>query len=292
MSSALSASTTTSYTFPSGGFNSTMDFSLPPSPRSGALPSPPDSPSSESGSQSGSISSFPSVSSSFFFSSRAPSPHRSQPSSRYSESAAAVASRYNTGSGSSGGGRRRRTAGGGGSGRSCHHSQTYLSSPDENSSVSGRNTSDERELGYGDEFDYGYGDGYVDRGVGIDHGDGDGGDLIIPSLSLPPALQQPTPYGQTLGDLSVLIVGPRGRGKTALVNYLVWDNADVVDVDAWEEAENGTVLLASTDWVEERDSHGLEKFEGSRNVSFVETWGYNERDPVRVGKLLPWSVNG
>ncbi|KAI6165295.1 hypothetical protein EDD17DRAFT_1438254, partial [Pisolithus thermaeus] len=47
---------------------------------------------------------------------------------------------------------------------------------------------------------------------------------------------------------------------------LLDDNEDVVDPGIWEETDEGSVLRASTDWVEHRDPHGLEKFEPSRNV--------------------------
>ncbi|KAH8997921.1 hypothetical protein EDB92DRAFT_1307296 [Lactarius akahatsu] len=89
--------------------------SQPSSPRSSALPSPPGSPDS--------ISSFPSLSSSFFFSSAAASPPYAH----------------------------------------AHIEQ-------------------DRELTQG---------------------------LIIPSLALPAALRQPTPYGKTLGDIRLLALGKR-----------------------------------------------------------------------------------
>jgi hypothetical protein len=162
--------------------------SAPSSPRSSALPSPPDSPSTDS------VSSFPSVSSSFFFSSAAASPPHSRPQS-----------------------------------------------------------DETRDSTQG---------------------------LIIPSLTLPAALRRPTPYGQTLGDLRLLVLESEGAGKNFSTGLLLEDNDDVVDVDQWEDAEYGRVLRASTDWVEHRDAHGLEKFEPTRNVEIVELLGYDHTTDV------------
>lgn len=159
------------------------------SPRSNALPSPPDSPSSDS------VSSFPSVSSSFFFSSAAASPPHHPPS---------------------------------------------------------------------------------------DHARDSTQGLIIPSLTLPSALRRPTPYGQTLGDLRLLLMGRRGSGKSALASVLLEDNGDVVDIGTWEDLDYGKVLRASTDWIEHRDAHGLEKFEPSRNLEMIELPGYDHDDDVRI----------
>ncbi|EKM78299.1 hypothetical protein AGABI1DRAFT_107519 [Agaricus bisporus var. burnettii JB137-S8] len=150
------------------------------SPPSSALPSPPDSPSS------GSVSSFPSVSSSFFFSSTAASPPQPQP--------------------------------------------------------------------------------HLDH---LTEG------LIIPSLTLPSALRRPTAYGQTIGDLRILVLGNKGTGKTYLANLLLEDNDAVVDFGCWEETEHGKVLYASTDWIEHKDAHGLEKYEPTRNVEIIELSSYN-----------------
>ena len=111
--------------------------------------------------------------------------------------------------------------------------------------------------------------------------------LIIPSLTLPAALRSPTAFGQTLGEVSVLIVGPKGSGKTALAEYIV-DAEDVVDVSAWEKLPGrdeangggGKLLRASTDWLEERDAHGLERFEGTKNVVVVELNGFERSESV------------
>ncbi|THH21410.1 hypothetical protein EW146_g127 [Bondarzewia mesenterica] len=155
--------------------------SQPSSPRSSALPSPPDSPDS--------ISSFPSLSSSFFFSSAAASPP---------------------------------------------HSHSHL-----------------------------------DQDRGSTHS------LIIPSLTLPSALRPPTPYGKTLGEVRLLILGGEISGSSSLSSMLLESNEDVVDVGMSEPTENGFVQRASTDWIEHRDAHGLEKFEPSNNIEILELPGYN-----------------
>ncbi|KAF9452130.1 hypothetical protein P691DRAFT_805661 [Macrolepiota fuliginosa MF-IS2] len=153
------------------------------SPPSSALPSPPDSPSSDS------VSSFPSVSSSFFFSSAAASPPHSQPHS--------------------------------------DHLRAFTEG------------------------------------------------LIIPSLTLPSALRRPTAHGQTIGDLRILVLGNRGAGKTFLTGLLLEDNEAVVEVGNWEDIDYGKVLCASTDWIEHRDAHGLEKYEPTRNIEIIELPGYD-----------------
>jgi len=104
--------------------------------------------------------------------------------------------------------------------------------------------------------------------------------LIIPSLTLPSALRRPTPYGQTLGELKLLVLGSQGTGKSFLSGLLVDGNEDVVDVGTWEETEHGALLRASTDWIEYRDGHGLEKFEPARNVEIIELPGYEHSDDV------------
>jgi hypothetical protein len=161
-------------------------LSQPSSPRS-ALPSPPDSPSGES------VSSLPSVSSSFFYSSGAASPgHQHSDHSR---------------------------------------------------------------------------------------GEADQLRLVIPSLTLPPALPHATTYGQTLGDLKLLILGGKGIGKTTLANLLLESNDDVVEIGGWEyfdEECRANVLRASTDWIEHGDAHGLNNFEPARNVEIIELPGYDQ----------------
>ena len=98
---------------------------------------------------------------------------------------------------------------------------------------------------------------------------------------LPAPLRRPTPYGQTLGELRLLVLGSEGAGKGFLTGLLLDDNEDVVDVGRWEDAEYGRVLRASTDWVEHRDAHGLEKFEPTHNVEILELPGYDSTTDVR-----------
>jgi len=151
-------------------------LSQPSSPRSSALPSPPDSPDS--------ISSSPSLSSSFFFSSAAASPP---------------------------------------------HSHAHIEH--------------DRESTQG---------------------------LIIPSLTLPASLRQPTPYGKTVGDVRILVFGNADPGGSSVTDVLLEDNEDVVDVGPSEVTHNGRVIRASTDWAEHRDAHGLEKFDPTHNVEILD----------------------
>ncbi|KAG6337013.1 hypothetical protein ID866_2073 [Astraeus odoratus] len=93
--------------------------------------------------------------------------------------------------------------------------------------------------------------------------------LIIPSLTLPEPLPQPTQYGKTLGDIRLLIIWDGEEDRDIVSSLLLDDNDDVVDHGIWEDTGEGSVLLASTDWIEHRDPHGLEKFEPARNVEIV-----------------------
>jgi hypothetical protein len=166
----------------------TTVVSQPSSPRSSALPSPPDSPDS--------ISSSPSLSSSFFFSSAAASPP---------------------------------------------HSHAHIEQ--------------DRELAQG---------------------------LIIPSLTLPAALRQPTPYGKTVGDLRILVFGSADPGGSSIADVLLEDNEDIVDVGPSEVTHNGDVIRASTDWAEHRDAHGLEKFEPTHNVEILDVSDLTSAGEVRL----------
>lgn len=63
------------------------------------------------------------------------------------------------------------------------------------------------------------------------------------------------------------------------------DADDIVDVGMWEDMPsplNSSFLRASTDWIEEHDQHGLERFEGSSNVCLVELDGFSPSDNVRA----------
>lgn len=170
--------------------------SQPSSPRSSALATSPSSPSE-------SVSSLPSVGSSFFFSSAAASPPRSQPQSN-------------------------------------HYAR--------DSTTQG---------------------------------------LIIPSLTLPAPLRRPTPFGKTLGDLRLLVVGNGADDRELVSNLLLDDNEDVVDISGWEDFEHGSILRASTDWIEHRDAHGLEKFEPAKNVEIISLARHEFDDNLTKSSVLP-----
>ncbi|KDQ56771.1 hypothetical protein JAAARDRAFT_59027 [Jaapia argillacea MUCL 33604] len=216
--------------------STSLSIEVPPA--GGILPSPPDSPSSDH-----SASSFPSVSSSFFFSSVPASPPQSQ------------------------------------------HSGTDPESYFDNISSNAQSDRDQSERGEGDG----------------EEGGTQG--LIIPSLTLPSALRRPTVFGKTVGDVRVLVLGGKAVAnlKREIAGSLVHGNEDVVDVAEWEPAdvedeyeydedgsEGANVLRASTDWIEHRDAHGLEKFEASRNVEIWEGVGYEMHDDpsITVPRLL------
>lgn len=97
---------------------------------------------------------------------------------------------------------------------------------------------------------------------------------------LPEAVGRPTPYGQTVGDVRLLVLGSKGAGKAFVTGLLLEDNEDVVDVGTWEDAECGRLLRASTDWVEHRDAHGLERFEPTRNIEILDLPGYDHDTDV------------
>jgi predicted GTPase len=104
--------------------------------------------------------------------------------------------------------------------------------------------------------------------------------LIIPSLTLPAALRRPTPYGQTLGEVRILLLGRKGAGKTLLSSILLDGNEDVVEVGSWESGDDGEVIRASTYWIEHKDAHGLEKYEPAHNVELTEIAGYEQDSNV------------
>jgi hypothetical protein len=106
--------------------------------------------------------------------------------------------------------------------------------------------------------------------------------LIIPSLTLPAALRQPTPYGKTVGDVRILVFGSADPGASSIAGMLLEDNEDVVDVMPSEVTHNGHVVRASTDWAEHRDAHGLEKFEPTHNVEIIDISKHASADEVRL----------
>ncbi len=135
-----------------------------------------------------------------------------------------------------------------------------------------------------------------------------GHNLIIPTLSLPSAFRRPTPFGQTLGALTLLVLGAQGAGKSFLTGLLLEENEDVVDVGTWEDWEEGVgaannvagtdaadvdgsfsygkVLRASTDWIERKDMFGFERYEPTQNVHIVELPGYSQDADVSINFLL------
>jgi len=106
--------------------------------------------------------------------------------------------------------------------------------------------------------------------------------LIIPSLTLPSALRQPTDFGKTIGDVRLIVVTGSGAGSSFIAKLLLEDNEDIVDFDPWEQLDYGRMLRASTDWQAQHDPHGLEKYEPVRNIEIVELPGYTQSDSVSV----------
>ena len=106
--------------------------------------------------------------------------------------------------------------------------------------------------------------------------------LIIPSLTLPSALRQPTDFGKTIGDVRLIVVTGSGAGSSFTTKLLLEGNEDIVDFDPWEQLDYGRMLRASTDWQAQHDPHGLEKYEPVRNIEIVELPGYTQSDSVSV----------
>jgi hypothetical protein len=82
-------------------------------------------------------------------------------------------------------------------------------------------------------------------------------------------LRRPTAFGKTLGDLKLLVIGNGADDRELVSGLLLDDNEDIVDISGWEDFEHGSILRASTDWIEHRDAHGLEKFEPAKNVEII-----------------------
>lgn len=108
--------------------------------------------------------------------------------------------------------------------------------------------------------------------------------LIIPSLTLPAALRQPTPYGKTIGDVRLLVFGGSNT-SASIAGILLDDNEDVVDVAPPEATHDGHIVRASTDWAEHRDAHGLENFEPAHNVEILDVSKHASAGEVRLTVL-------
>jgi len=111
--------------------------------------------------------------------------------------------------------------------------------------------------------------------------------LIIPSLTLPAPLRQPTPYGKTVGEVRILVFGNVDPGaSSSIAGMLLEDNEDIVDVMPSEITNDGHVLVrASTDWAEHRDAHGLEKFEPMHNVEITDVSKHAAAGEVRFNVI-------
>ncbi|OBZ76640.1 hypothetical protein A0H81_03095 [Grifola frondosa] len=91
---------------------------------------------------------------------------------------------------------------------------------------------------------------------------------------------------------------PARGGHAALAAQLLDENEDIIEVGIWEEelrwdgnsgCVRSSVLRASTDWIEHRDAHGLERAEPARNVEIVALPGYDPEDHVEtiLHRMLP-----
>lgn len=122
--------------------------------------------------------------------------------------------------------------------------------------------------------------------LGSEHDKGDSS-LIIPSLTLPSPLRRPTPYGQGLGQVRLLVLGRQGQSTASILDaFADVECEDIVDVGQWEAHGSTDSLPASrslkvsTDWIDHRDAHGLERHEPSRNVELVHLPEYGIDDNV------------
>ncbi|KAI0078084.1 hypothetical protein K474DRAFT_1660931 [Panus rudis PR-1116 ss-1] len=128
-------------------------------------------------------------------------------------------------------------------------------------------------------------------------------ELIIPSLTLPSPVRPPTHYGQTLGDIRLLVLNRSDVDAEPFLRVLTDEHCeDYVSVGPWEELESpdgqraqtdsrGWSLRISTRWNEYNDAHGLERHEPSRNIEVLHLPeydpGHDPEDVVRsVSRLL------
>ena len=131
----------------------------------------------------------------------------------------------------------------------------------------------------------------------------DNSELIIPSLTLPSLVKPPTAYGKTLGDLKLIVLARRGsESELELLLKLLADeeHEDLIDVGHWEDFvvdpdsldvfQTGirgqpTIRRVSSDWIEHRDAHGLEKYEPSRNIEIVHLPDYDSDQDVSFSRV-------
>ena len=86
----------------------------------------------------------------------------------------------------------------------------------------------------------------------------------------------------------MLILGCAGGGAEEIAQVLADEECeDIVEVGQWEAFDSGAedparakVLKLSTDWIEHRDAHGLEKHEPSRNVEIILLQDYGPEGDV------------
>ncbi|TCD60656.1 hypothetical protein EIP91_009731 [Steccherinum ochraceum] len=93
---------------------------------------------------------------------------------------------------------------------------------------------------------------------------------------------RPTQYGKSLGAVKILVLSDSHRSAEEVLKVLTDEECeDYVDVSRWEEfnfdgppdanppLEKPRVMRISTDWLDYRDAHGLERYEATRNVEVV-----------------------
>lgn len=94
------------------------------------------------------------------------------------------------------------------------------------------------------------------------------------------------------------MLGSAGCGTEAVAQTFAEEECeDIVEVGQWEEVEvaaedhvRAKVLRLSTDWIEYRDAHGLEKHEPSRNVEVVLLQDYGPDSDVSTSIVFECRV--
>ena len=87
--------------------------------------------------------------------------------------------------------------------------------------------------------------------------------------------------------MRLLVLGRQGQSATSVLEVFTdMECEDVVDPGQWEAHDPADslsqmrCLKVSTDWIEHRDPHGLEKHEPSRNVELLHLSEYKADDDV------------